>query len=126
MTNVHDASLTSLNEVHLICHPEGFSFRGLSPIDCAIGVYRSADWLFPGQDALKLKGGYLYFHDSSAKRSTFAGQILDVVPVEVTKTHIRVAFVVQRIKEAGVPWRGKKPTQKNPTGGIVPRPFNHH
>jgi hypothetical protein len=123
--NTGDRWPALVKEIHLICHHNGTSFNGLCAVDGIEGLYRSEDWPLAGEDAHSLKGGYLYFHDSSAKASTFAAEIVDVIPVKETTTHVRVAFVVRRIKDAGVPWRGKRPTQKNPTGGVVSRNLNH-
>jgi hypothetical protein len=121
-----DRGQSLVNEMHVICHHEGTSFKGLRTLDRKEGLYRSEDWPISRGDPRKLEGGYLYLHDTSAKASTFAAQILEVIPVKATKTNVRVALVVRRVKEHSVPWRGKKPNQTDPAGGIVSRPLNHH
>lgn len=124
--NMNNPSTPLVNELHTICHHEGTRFKGLFLLDIEQGLYRSENWPISSGDPYSLKGGSLYFHDSSAKRSTFAAKIIEVIPVQETRSNLLVALVVRRKTEAGVPWRGKKPTQKNPTGGIVPSPLNHH
>ena len=106
------------NALHVICHHEGISFRGLHPIDAKRGLYLSECWIVNG-DPAQLKGGYLYFHESSSKRAEFAAQILDVKPHPHSSGTTGIAFEIQRIRGAGQLWRGSKPTQKLPHGGIV-------
>lgn len=84
-----------------------------------LGAYLSEAWDVAIGDAADLVGGWLYFHDSSNSRPTFAARILEVIPhVSDTKRRL-VAFRVQRVSIGGVPWRGAKASRKIHNGGIV-------
>lgn len=111
--------------IHTISHHDGRTFRGLHVVDRLRGEYRSESWSITDGNPRDLVGGWLYFHDSSYSRATFAAQIIDVIAIQGKSPSNRVAFRILRSPTAGQPWRGRTPSQRVPHGGIVPATFDH-
>lgn len=127
----HQISAVPAYAIHVICHHDGLRYVGLTEIDLARGEYLSEAWAITNGDPADLLGGWLYFHDSSNSRSTFAGHILEVIPhVSDTRRQL-VAFRVRREPSVGsVAWRGVKASRKVHNGGLVlasrPHELNPH
>lgn len=106
-----------MKAIHLICHQEGLTRRGLHCIDSKVGLYLSECWVI--ENAASLCGGWLYFHETSALPADFAGRIQEIQSCVRDDGKIGTAFVVKKTPHAGQRWRGVKPGQKKPHGGIV-------
>lgn len=110
---------TPVFAIHTICHHDGLSYVGLTRIKGSPGEYLSEAWDVTSGDPADLVGGWLYFHDSSNSRSTFAARILEVTLVISDTGRLLVAFRVKRERVASVAWRGTKASRKVHNGGIV-------
>jgi hypothetical protein len=111
--------------IHTICKSIGLRFRGLTPIGHGTGEFLSEAWHVTNGDPANLIGGWLYFHDSSNSRSTFAARILDAIPRNSDTGKLLVAFRVKRDKVGSVGWRGTKASQSVHNGGMILARLKH-
>ncbi|WP_293680147.1 hypothetical protein [uncultured Phenylobacterium sp.] len=65
-----------MQAIHLVCRREGALLKNLSPIDPVRGRYRSGFWNLGRETAQALVGGWVYLHETKARRSAFGGKVL--------------------------------------------------
>jgi hypothetical protein len=108
-----------MSGIHVICHQQGDSYRGLEPLDADRSRYLSHSWLIRDGNPMDLLGGKIYFHESRKLPATLSATIVDVSPWPASKNRSRVAFEIEVLPEVGQSWRGSTPSPTRPHGGIV-------
>jgi hypothetical protein len=96
-----------MRAMHAICHyrdgkPDHFHSAG------ELGRYRSGIWKLSAEEALSLKGGWLYLHESSTKPAYLRARI---EALEGPDAEGKYWLIVQKARTTGnVTWRGAVPT----------------
>ena len=88
---------------HLLCR----NGEGIKAIK--VPVHECGSWDVPEDDARRLVGGMLHFHESKRTPSYFGGTVIDYKVVDTEHAHSkRVVFTVEATKDAyNVAWEGK-------------------
>lgn len=71
--------------LHLICKKDegSLSLRGIKPVSGESGVYISCCWDFKFDDAKRLEGGKIYFHETKSERSSLGGNVIEAVQIDL-------------------------------------------
>jgi hypothetical protein len=108
--------------LHVICHrADDGGWKNATPVWGERGLYRSI-WNLTESQRDALQGGFVYFHESSRERSTFAG----IVEECLSKNDGVVLFTRELVGVSAMRWRGKiKPSFHYPFGGLVEADYAH-
>lgn len=96
--------------LHLVCHREGTTLRGLRRWEGDPKGYRSCCWLVSDAQAAALIGGWIYFHEKKSAPSTFGGQIVGFEPGECEGEDMadrKVILFRAAAEGRGQSWRGR-------------------
>lgn len=81
-------------------------------------LFTSEAWDISSEDAEKLLGGIIYFHDTKRKPSYFGGIVRGYQIIDTNNAHSeRVVFTIEATREAkGKPWSGRNHTYAHYSG----------
>ncbi|WFT78831.1 hypothetical protein QA634_26745 [Methylobacterium sp. CB376] len=98
-----------MKAMHAVCHYKNGRPDNLFQVGKGQGVFKSGYWRIPPEEALALRGGWLYLHETSNKPAYFVARIEEVgEPDGEGKYNLSVKKEILRIEVA---WRGITPTQ---------------
>lgn len=108
--------------------------KGMSSVAGEPGVFMSCCWDIKLEDAIKLIGGKIYFHETKSKPSKLGGNVIDVAEIDMSdgateyyipsegdkdKKPARVMFKFQLTQDCrDVKWAGKSHSMSW-TSGII-------
>lgn len=95
-------------KVHLICRRVAGGLDGVTAVNPKDHIYRSAAWDFKINEAKKLLGGKIYFHQAKSAPSHYGGEVLSVEEVKTDNAReVRILFTFKATADGrGVPWSG--------------------
>lgn len=98
-----------MKAVHIICRRNNGIAKGVHPEPGNRELMVSRAWCFEIEDAMALKGGWLFLHETKANGSYLGGIVQEVrrTRLEVARRTDRVEFVFSpKVEGEGRDWRG--------------------
>jgi hypothetical protein len=111
-----------MKAIHLICRrDDGLRPNGLIRDPSAKNTWHSSCWALPQQEALSLRGGWIYLHPAKSGLSEMGGQIVDVYHMKRKGMPKEDGFVFvfeSRREGREQKWRGADHTMAWTSGAI--------